>query len=106
MEDGKIDRIVGDAEVLMADGRRLDFAGIFTATRCVPSSSLAEELGCAVEETPMGVQIRTDDTKATSIPGVFACGDAAKAPHSVSLAVGDGAWAGIQLHRSLLWNDT
>ena len=30
-------------------------------------------------------------------------GDAARAPHSVSLAVGDGAWAGAQLHRSLVW---
>jgi hypothetical protein len=24
-------------------------------------------------------------------------------PHSVSLAVGDGAWAGAQLHRSLVF---
>lgn len=106
VENGKIDRIDGDADVLMGDGRRLEFAGIFTATRCAPSSSLAEELGCALEETPMGMQIRTDDAKKTSIPGVFACGDAARVPHSVSLAVGDGAWAGAQLHRSLLWNET
>lgn len=106
VEDGSIERIDGDADVLMADGRRLSFAGIFTATRCIPSSPLAEELGCAMEETPMGVQIRTDEAKQTSIPGVFACGDVARAPHSVSLAVGDGAWAGVQLHRSLLWPDT
>jgi thioredoxin reductase len=106
IEDGRIDRIDGGADVLMADGRRLVFAGIFTATRCVPSNSLAEELGCAMEETPMGIQIRTDGAKQTSIPGVFACGDVARAPHSVSLAVGDGAWAGLQLHRSLLSSNT
>jgi thioredoxin reductase len=106
IEDGRIDRIDGDADVLMVDGRRLDFAGIFTATRCVPSNSLAEELGCATEETPMGLQIRTDETKQTSLPGVFACGDVARVPHSISLAVGDGAWAGVQLHRSLLRPDT
>lgn len=105
LDDGRIDRIEGEADVLMADGRRLNFAGIFTATRCVPSSPLAEELGCAMEETPMGIQVRTDEEKQTTIPGVFACGDAARVPHSVSLAVGDGAWAGIQLHRSLLWPD-
>jgi thioredoxin reductase len=102
---GRIDRIDGEAEVLMADGRRLAFAGIFTATRCIPSDSLAEKLGCAIEETPMGMQIRTDEAKETSIPGAFACGDVARVPHSVSLAVGDGAWAGVQLHRSLLWNN-
>jgi histidinol-phosphate/aromatic aminotransferase/cobyric acid decarboxylase-like protein len=33
----------------------------------------------------------------------FACGDVARVPHSVSLAVADGAWAGAQLHRSLVW---
>lgn len=99
--DGGIDRIYGHAEVCMADGRQLTFAGIFTATRCVPASPLAEELGCAMEETPMGVQLQTNEAKETSIPGVFACGDIARVPHSVSLAVGDGAWAGVQLHRSL-----
>jgi thioredoxin reductase len=51
----------------------------------------------------MGLQISTGETKETTVPGVFACGDAAKMPHSVSLAVGDGAWAGAQIHRSLVW---
>ncbi len=51
----------------------------------------------------MGSQIRTSESKETSIPGIFACGDVARAPHSVSLAAGDGAWAGAQLHRSLVW---
>lgn len=103
IEDMPIDRIDGKADVTLSDGRRLQFAGLFTATRYVPSSPLAEETGCAIEETPLGVQIRTDPTKETSMRGIFACGDAAHAPHSVSLAVGDGAMAGIQLHRSLLW---
>jgi thioredoxin reductase len=103
IDEMPIARVDGEADVIMADGRRLSFAGLFTATRCVPSTPLAEALGCALEETPMGVQIRTDAAKQTSIPGVFACGDVARAPHSVSLAVGDGAWAGVQVHRSLLW---
>jgi thioredoxin reductase len=64
---------------------------------------VAEGLGCALEETAMGLQIRTDAAKETSVPGVFACGDAAHSPHSVSLAVGDGAWAGVQVHRSLVF---
>lgn len=103
IEEEKIDRLDGDADVVMADGRRLAFAGFFTASRCSPSTSIAEDMGCETEETPMGIQIRTDATKQTSISGVYACGDAGRVPHSVSLAVGDGAWAGANLHRSLVW---
>jgi thioredoxin reductase len=81
----------------------MSFAGLFTAPRNEPSTPIATQLGCELAETPMGLQISTGETKETTMPGVFACGDAAKIPHSVSLAVGDGAWAGAQIHRSLVW---
>ena len=75
---------------------------MFTASRVTPASPLAEAAGCTLIETPMGQQIVTDDGKETGVPGIFACGDLARIPHSVSLAVGDGAWAGANLHRSLV----
>ena len=106
IEEAAIARIEGQAEVVMVDGRRLHFAGLFTATRTAPANALAELLGCALEETPMGIQIRTDAECKTSVPGVFACGDVARAPHSVSLAVGNGAMAGAQMHRSLVWPES
>ncbi|WP_454689342.1 NAD(P)/FAD-dependent oxidoreductase [Achromobacter aloeverae] len=106
IEDALIDRIEGHADVALADGRRLRFAGLFTATRTSPSDSLVEATGCALEETPMGSQVRTDAENKTSVTGIFACGDVARAPHSVSLAVGNGAMAGAQVHRSLLWPET
>lgn len=105
LEESRIDRIEAEAEVILADGRQLSFAGLFTAPRTVPSSPLVEQIGCDLEETPMGVQVRTDAARQTSIPGIFACGDVARTPHSVSLAVGDGAMAGVQVHRSLIWPD-
>ena len=40
IEETPIDRIEGHADVVMADGRRLCFAGLFTATRTAPASSL------------------------------------------------------------------
>lgn len=103
VETTRIGQIEGSADVVLADGRRMTFAGLFTAPRNEPSSPVADQLGCELVETPMGTQIWTGETKETTVPGVFACGDAARVPHSVSLAVGDGAWAGAQLHRSLVW---
>ncbi|GAA5235167.1 NAD(P)/FAD-dependent oxidoreductase [Verticiella sediminum] len=105
IEETPVDRIEGHADVVMADGRLLRFAGLFTAPRTAPNS-LAEAMGCALEATPMGVQVRTDAESKTSVPGIFACGDVARAPHSVSLAVGNGAMAGAHVHRSLLWPET
>ncbi len=103
LEETPVARLDGHAEVVLADSRRLAFAGLFTAPRNRPSTPLAEGLGCALAETPFGTQIGTDEAKETSIPGAFACGDAARAPHSLTLAIADGAWAGMQLHRSLVF---
>jgi len=103
IEETPIARLEGHADIALADGRTLSFAGLFTAPHCSPSTPIAEHLGCALTETPMGIQIRTDEAKETTVPGAFACGDVAKMPHSVTLAVADGAWAGANLHRSLVF---
>ncbi|WP_375688250.1 FAD-dependent oxidoreductase [Pseudooceanicola sp. LIPI14-2-Ac024] len=103
VEDRAIARIRDHATVELTDGTALPFAGLFTAPRCTPASPLAETLGCATEETPFGIQIARDGMKETTVPGAFACGDAASVPHSVSLAVGDGAMAGAMVHRSLVF---
>ncbi len=103
VEDVPISRIIGTADVELTDGRLLPFVGLFTAPRVAPASQIAEATGCALMDTPVGLLVQTNEAKETSVPGVFACGDVARAPHSVSLAVGDGAWAGAQIHRSLVW---
>ncbi|KQZ15050.1 MULTISPECIES: NAD(P)/FAD-dependent oxidoreductase [unclassified Mesorhizobium] len=103
VEETPIARIKGHADVELTDGRVLSFAGLFTATETHPASSVAAGLGAELEPTPFGSQIKTEETKETTVPGAFACGDAARIPHSVTLAVGDGAWAGVQLHRSLVF---
>jgi thioredoxin reductase len=94
--------VTGHADLRLADGRVIVLAGLFTATGTRPASPLAEELGCALEEGPLGPYVRTDAMKETSVSGVFACGDVARAAGSVSLAVGDGATAGTAVHRSLI----
>jgi thioredoxin reductase len=57
-----------------------------------------------LDDGPLGRYIRTDAMKATTVPGVFACGDAARPTGSVALAVGDGAMAGAATHRSLMFD--
>ncbi|MBP2560404.1 thioredoxin reductase [Neorhizobium galegae] len=95
--------IGGHAEILLRDGRALRFAGLFVLSRTELASPIAEQLGCALEDGPVGKFIRTDMTQQTSIPGVFACGDAARAAGSVAISVGDGAMAGAGTHRSLMF---
>lgn len=103
VEHGRIERLEGDpVQVVMQDGRALPFEGLFVATR-LHVSPLARQLGCVVDEWPQGVFICTDPTQATSVPGVFACGDTARAAGNVPLAVGDGAMAGAAAHRALMF---
>lgn len=95
-----IDRIDGHADVALQDGRTLTFNGLFTQPRTLMSSPVAEQLGCALEEGPMGLFIKVDEFKATSVTNVFACGDAARAAGNVTLAVADGAMAALGAHRA------
>lgn len=103
IEEAPILGIEGGADVRLEDGRRLRFAGLFTAPQTAPSTPIAEQLGCELEPTVSGTQIRRNEMHETSVSGVFACGDAAHIPHSVSIAVGDGALTGIMVHRSLVF---
>lgn len=94
-----IARIEGVADVVLHDGRTLTMNGLFTQPRTLMSSPIAEQLGCALEDGPMGLFIKVDEGKATSVANVFACGDAARAAGNVTLAVADGAMAGMGAHR-------
>jgi thioredoxin reductase len=103
VEAAPVRAIAGKATVLLADGRSAEFDGLFTASRTEPASALAEQLGCEHEASPLGRYVRTDAMKETTVPGVFACGDVARAAGNVALAVGDGALAGAAAHRSLVF---
>lgn len=98
----RVEGIVDAATVVLADGRRVVMDGLFTASRTHVASPVAEQLGCRFEESPIGTYIQTDALKATSVQGVFACGDAARMAGSVAFAVGDGVQAGVAAHQALL----
>lgn len=102
VERTPVARIDGKADVVLGDGRRLPMAGLFVLSRVHSASPIAGQLGCALEDGPAGKFVRTDAQKASSVPGVFCCGDMARAAGNVALAVADGAIAGVAAHRSLI----
>ena len=103
IEPGRVERVAGEVlDVVMQDGRAVPLQGLFLAPRSVLASPLAAQLGCELEEGPLGTFIRTDRTQATTVSGVFACGDAARMAGTVALAVADGAMAGVAAHRRLM----
>lgn len=103
IEAQHVGALADHATVVLLDGRRVETAGLFTLSRTRMASPLAQQLGCAFEDGHLGPFIRVDEAKQTTVAGVFACGDAARASASVALAVGDGALAGAAAHRSLIF---
>ncbi|WP_370659645.1 FUSC family protein [Massilia polaris] len=102
VERTRMARIAGKADVILRDGRSYPMAGLFVVSQTL-GSPLAEQLGCVLEEGPMGMYVRTDERKASTVAGVFCCGDAARIAGSVAFAVADGAMAGVAAHQSLVF---
>lgn len=88
--------------VRLGDGRIVPLEALFTVPRTSMSSPLAEQLGCAFEEGTVGPYIRVDEWKSTTVPGVYAAGDAASPTHNATLASAAGVLAGIGVHQSLI----
>lgn len=88
--------------VRLADGRIRSVNALFVAPRTELAGPFARELGCAIDDGMLGPMIRVDDFKATTVPGVYAAGDAARAMHNATFASADGVMAGVSAHQSLM----
>ena len=91
------------SEIELADGRLLQADALFIGPSNRLNSPLAEQLGCTLEDMPLGKAIKTDEMKATSIQGIYAAGDISRGAHSVAWSVADGVSAGVSAHRSLVF---
>ena len=89
---------------LLADGRRIDLRALFVSARQQMGSPLVEILGCELDESPVGVLIRVDAQKQTTVPGVYAAGDAT-VMGNITLASAEGVRAGVSLHHALIAED-
>lgn len=107
VEPGRVRRLVGETSALagveLEDGRVRAVEALYVAPQSCLASAIAGQLGVAIDDGPMGPMIRTDADRMTSVPGLYAAGDIARAPHSVSWAVADGVTAGTSLHRALVF---
>lgn len=96
--------LLGDAPALdgvrLSDGRIVEVAALFTAPRTKPATPLAQLLGCEHEDGPTGPYVKVDQWGATSVPGIWAAGDAATPMHNATLASAAGVLAGIGAHQA------
>lgn len=91
-----------EVAVRLQSGRIERFVGLFLGSTTRLALPFAEQLGCELDASPVGSFYKTDQMKETTVPGVFACGDAGLPMGSLSFAVADGVRAGVGAHASLV----
>lgn len=107
IERTPVAEVLGDAPAIdalrLVDGRVIPIEALFVGAQTEMASDLADQLGCAFDEGPLGPLVRVDGLKATSVPGVFAAGDASTAMTNATFAAASGVAAGVSAHRSLIF---
>ena len=93
------DRLTG---VQLDGGEVVACAAVFVRPRFVPHSSVLADLGCARDENGWAV---VDPTGRTSVPGVWAAGNAVDPRAQVITAAGAGSAAAIALNGDLVDED-
>lgn len=83
--------------VELEDGSLIPLKGLFVAVGSAGGPELARKLGLPMKEN----RIVVDENMATMIPGLFAAGDCVSGLKQVSVAVGQGAAAGLSAIRYL-----
>ncbi|MFF3493190.1 NAD(P)/FAD-dependent oxidoreductase [Streptomyces sp. NPDC002795] len=106
---GEVDGIeVTDARlsgVRLASGRVFPRSVVVVPTVMVPRDSLLSALGARTKDTPAGPFVEVDPTGLTSVPGVWAVGNATGPAEQVVNAASAGYRAGVTIHAQLLNGD-
>ncbi|MFG2797096.1 NAD(P)/FAD-dependent oxidoreductase [Streptomyces pseudovenezuelae] len=91
--------------VRLADGTTHAREVVFTAPRAVPHNGLLERLGAEFQETPFGSWPVVDGNGQTTVPGVYAVGNAAGFAEQVINAASAGYRAAATINGELLMSD-
>jgi thioredoxin reductase len=90
------------SSILLDTGRSVSVDVLFAHPRNRPSANLHETLSLETVPNPLGMTLKVDDRRETSLPGIYAAGDLANPMASVTLATSHGAMAGIFAQQSML----
>jgi thioredoxin reductase len=90
------------ARIHLANGEVGALDAMYIAPRARLNSTIAEQLGCALDAGRFGPIIRVDPMKQTTVPGVYAAGDVIQS-NNITIAAADGVIAGTLLHSSLVF---
>lgn len=90
--DGRITHVV------LRSGREHAFDTLYSALGTLARSSLAAEIGAAMDE---GGRLTVDGHQRTSVPGFFAAGDVVSTLNQISVAMGEAAKAATAIHNDL-----
>lgn len=101
IRDDRIKEVVGDKIVrglMMEDGEMFECDGIFVAVGNSNATDFAKTLGIEMID---GKYIKTDDMQRTTIPGIYAAGDCTGGNFQLSVAVGEGSDAALNILREI-----
>ncbi|MFE9774489.1 NAD(P)/FAD-dependent oxidoreductase [Streptomyces sp. NPDC005931] len=96
------DRLTG---VRLTDGSTHARSVVYVAPRPVPQTGLLERLGAEMNETPFGAYPVVDPTGLTTVPGVWAAGNAVGFAEQVVHAAGGGYRAAAAIVGDLLMSE-
>ncbi|MEU2929180.1 NAD(P)/FAD-dependent oxidoreductase [Streptomyces sp. NPDC007251] len=96
------DRLTG---VRLADGTVHDREVLYAAPRAVPNNDLLLRLGAELRETPFGAYPVIDERGLTTVPGLWAAGNASGFAEQVINAASRGYRAGAAINGELLMAD-
>jgi thioredoxin reductase len=89
--------------VLFAEGDPLECDALFFNLGTEPASNFHETLGCRLDAESGLVSV--DNTRQTSVKGVYAAGDITPNSQLAVVAAAEGAMAAIHIHRSLSFRE-
>lgn len=89
--------------VRLQDGRIVKLGAAFIVPQAKLKNDLPTQLGCALEEGPMGPYLRVDPMQQTTVQGVYAAGDMSSPMPNATLASAAGVIAGGSAHQSLIF---